>query len=70
MFAMEGFYRIHMERVVDVRVPLYGWRLHQFGAVPHLHDEFLVLHVTMGETRQLTALPGVVTNIDAVVKWA
>jgi hypothetical protein len=67
---MERFYSVHVERIVYVRVPLDGRSLHQFGTVSHLHDEFLVLHVAMGETRELAALPGVVANIDTVVERA
>ena len=68
VLAVEGFYSVHVERVVYVRVPLDGRRLHQFCTVAHLHDEFLVLHVAMGETGELAALPGVVANIDTVVE--
>ena len=70
VLAVEGFYSVHVKRVVYVRIPLDGRRLHQFGTVAHLHDEFLVLHVAMGETGELATLPGVVANIDTVVKRA
>ena len=70
MLAVEGFYRVHVERVVYVRVPLDGRRLHQFCTVAHLHDEFLVLHVSVRKAGEFAPLPRVMANIDAVVKRA
>ena len=59
MLFEEALQGLHLQTVEDVGLPLEGGSEEQTVAVARAGHELLVLHVAMGQTGQLAALPAV-----------
>lgn len=68
MLLHEPLERLHVEAVVMIRVPVNSWSEQVFVPEAGLGRVFLILHVVVGQSRELSPLPGEVTDVERVME--